>query len=75
VGVTLHDLTAGTSATAPLFSEQADLGTLSKAIDRINRKYGSDTVYPAAMQGARKSAPRRIAFGNIPDLDVPDVEG
>lgn len=75
VGVTLHDLSAGTSATAPLFAEQADLGKLSKAIDTINRKYGSDTVYPAAMQEARKSAPRRIAFGNIPDLDLPDVEG
>jgi DNA polymerase-4 len=75
IGVTLHDLTPAASAGAPLFEQQEGLGRLSKAMDAINKKFGVDTVYPAAMHNARKSAPRRIAFGNIPDLELPDVGG
>jgi len=73
IGVTLRDLTP-VSGLTPLFAPQAELTRLSRAVDVINRKYGSDAVYPASMQDARSSAPRRIAFGNIPDLNVPDVE-
>lgn len=74
VGVTLHDLSRASLDTPSLFDGQRRLDSLSTAIDAINRRYGSDVVYPAAMQNARKSAPRRIAFGNIPSLEVPDVE-
>jgi len=73
IGVTLHDLTP-TAGLTPLFAGQDEQTRLSKAMDAINRKYGADSVYPASMHDARSSAPRRIAFGNIPDLDVPDVE-
>lgn len=72
VGVTLHDLTP-IGDTLSLFEGQQRLDRLASAMDKINRKYGADAVYPAAMHEARKSAPRRIAFGNIPDLDLPDV--
>lgn len=75
IAVTLQDLTPGSAAPTPLFEGQKGLSRLSKAMDVINKKYGVDTVYPGAMHDARKSAPRRIAFGNIPDLDVPDVQG
>lgn len=73
IGVTLHDLDGAKGSTPSLFEGQRKLEQLSSALDRINRKYGADCVYPAAMHDARKSAPRRIAFGNIPDLDLPDV--
>lgn len=74
LGVTLHDLVPEGSATPLLFAERRPPASLSRALDAINRKYGADTVYVASMQDARKSAPRRIAFGNIPDLDVPDTQ-
>jgi DNA polymerase-4 len=74
LGITLHGLTPVGSATASLFQERRDGGRLSKALDAINKRWGSDTLYPASMQSARKAAPRRIAFGNIPDLEVPDVD-
>ncbi|GJQ30354.1 MAG: DNA polymerase IV [Phycisphaerae bacterium] len=73
VAVTLHDLAPNLGGTPSLFEEQRRLDSLSKAVDSINKRYGADVVYPAAMQDARKAAPRRIAFGNIPSLDVPDV--
>lgn len=74
VAVTLHDLEAIKGGTPSLFEGQVRRDGLSSAIDAINRRYGADVVYPAAMQNARKSAPRRIAFGNIPSLDTPDVD-
>lgn len=73
VSVRLYNLAAPTNTTGLLFAEPAELGRLSQAMDTINKRYGADVLYPASMQNARKSAPRRIAFGNIPDLDVPDV--
>ncbi len=73
IGVTLHDLVR-IAGIDPLFRGQAGMERLSRAMDAINRKHGADAVYPASMQDARSSAPRRIAFGNIPDLNVPDVE-
>ncbi len=73
IGITLHDLTPIAGLT-PLFAGQAGQARLSRAMDIINRKYGADAVYPASMHDARSSAPRRIAFGNIPDLEVPDIE-
>lgn len=74
LAVTLSGLTPRASATATLFTPPRDAGRLSQALDLINKKYGADTLYPASMHSAKKSAPRRIAFGNIPDLDLPDVE-
>lgn len=75
IGVTLHDLTRCDGGTPSLFEGRRRDGRLADAIDAINRRYGSDIVYPAAMHEARKSAPRRIAFGSIPDLGLPDYQG
>ncbi|MDX2147201.1 MAG: DNA polymerase [Planctomycetota bacterium] len=72
IGVSLADLDAA-GASPLLFQQQTALDRLSSAIDRINLKFGANTVFPASMGDARTSAPRRIAFGSIPDLDVPDV--
>jgi DNA polymerase-4 len=73
LGLTLSGLTPRGSATGLLFEERRDPDRLSKAMDAINRRYGADVLFPASMHQARKAAPRRIAFSNIPDLDVPDI--
>ncbi len=72
--VVLSGLTPSRSIEASLF-EQANRGeALSGVLDRITRRYGYDAIYPAGMHAAKKAAPRRIAFGNIPDLHIPDAE-
>lgn len=43
---------------------------LDRAMDEINRRYGTRSVYYAAAHEARDEAPMRIAFTHIPDLDV-----
>ena len=73
VSIRLYNLSSPTNTTGLLFAEPAELTRLSSAMDVINKRYGADVLYPASMQDARKSAPRRIAFGNIPNMDVPDV--
>ncbi len=74
VGVTLSDLTSGDGVTHALFDDARKRARLSTAIDRINNKIGKAAVYPASMHSARKSAPARIAFSNIPDMDLPHVK-
>ncbi len=70
VGITLSNLEPAAGATQPLFPQDRRLVQLSSAIDRVNRKYGRDSVYLACMQGVRKAAPMRIAFGALPDMKV-----
>ncbi|MEK6702723.1 MAG: helix-hairpin-helix domain-containing protein [Planctomycetota bacterium] len=74
LGITLHNLTPIASATPGLFTDKRDSARLSTALDLVNKKWGADTLYPASMHSAKKAAPRRIAFGNIPDLDLPDTD-
>ncbi len=74
IGLTLTELTPSATVVGPLFDQQNKLADLSKAMDAISRKFGADAIYQASMQQAKKSAPRRIAFGNIPDLDLPDIQ-
>ena len=52
----------------PLESEQK----LNKAIDRLNLKFGKNTIYFGGAHNALKDAPMRIAFNHIPD---PVIEG
>ncbi|MEK6556477.1 MAG: DNA polymerase [Bdellovibrionota bacterium] len=42
---------------------------LFKIVDRINEKYGKNAVYPSSLLKEMKSAPTRIAFTRIPELD------
>lgn len=73
VSVTLCDLTPGEGATAALFDGEHRLDHLARTMDRINRRFGPNAVYFAAMHGVRRHAPMRIAFGHVPDLDLPSV--
>lgn len=55
---------------APLENEQK----LNKAIDKLNSKFGKNTIYFGGAHDALKDAPMRIAFNHIPDLDVESDE-
>ncbi|MFN0134154.1 MAG: DNA polymerase [Phycisphaerales bacterium] len=75
VGVTLTDLSDGLGTTRPLFVDGQKRERLSHAVDRINELVGRAAIYPASMHEARTSAPARIAFSNIPDMNLPHVKG
>jgi DNA polymerase-4 len=42
---------------------------VSKAMDKINNKWGEWTIYPALMQGREKEVLDRIAFGGVRELE------
>lgn len=75
VSVTLSDLMNHHSATPPLFPQQQRRHELSRAIDRLNLKYGRNTVATASMHQVRDQRCGGIAFSNIPDLALPDAVG
>ena len=71
VGVSLIGLVNDVSATRPLFSGERNRLRLARAMDRLNSKHGPHTVYFGGMYGVLESAPMRISFTCIPDLDLP----
>lgn len=74
VVVALSGLVPSAGVEASLFDTATRSEELSGVMDRITRRYGYDAVYAGSMHLAKKAAPRRIAFGNIPDLSIPDRE-
>lgn len=73
VGVTLNDLVAHQNATPPLWETQRKMTALSHVMDQANQNWGSHTLYLAPLHGTEREAPTRIAFTNIPDLDLADA--
>ncbi|QQE12718.1 DNA polymerase [Planctomycetota bacterium] len=69
VAVELTELSNQQSTTLPLFEKQEKLDALSKVMDTIDAKYGHHTIYLAPMFGAQKSAPTRVSFTQIPEID------
>jgi DNA polymerase IV len=69
VGVSLYDLVPDNLHTAALFPEERKRSQLSRAIDSINAKYGSNAVYLGGVHNVREAAPTRIAFSSIPEFD------
>jgi DNA polymerase-4 len=67
VGVTLFDLVPGHLHNLALFDDPKR-GRLAQAMDAINFKYGTDTVYFGGVHAVKSAAPTRIAFTSIPDL-------
>jgi len=65
VGITLSRLIPENQHQLPLFVD-TERANLSAAMDELNLKYGASTLHFAAMMPARKSAPVRIAFTQIP---------
>lgn len=71
VGLVLSRLLAAEGATLPLFPAERKLIGLSRAMDCINARYGRETVHLGTIHQVLDSAPTRIAFTNIPELDDP----
>ncbi len=54
----------------PLFPEDRKNHLLALAVDRVNARFGPDTVYYGGMAGVRDAGEYRIAFDKIPDFSV-----
>jgi DNA polymerase-4 len=66
IGICLYDLVPEDVHTLGLF-EDVKRTCLASAIDQINAKYGTDTVYFGGIHDVKSAAPTRIAFTSIPD--------
>lgn len=66
VGVTLGRLINESEQQPTLFGDADNRNELSRALDKLNLKYGHTTLHFAGMLPARESAPTRIAFTQIP---------
>lgn len=67
VSVGLYDLVHETRMTPPLFTEDSRGTKLTRAMDSINARFGTNAVYLAGMHRSLHTAPARIAFTHIPD--------
>lgn len=74
VGITLTRLVEAAHHTPSLFGEETARTKLNHAIDTLNARFGKNAVYFGGAHAALQSAPMRIAFGHIPDLDVESDE-
>ena len=54
------------------FFENDKRNQVYKAVDSINDKFGRDTIFVGSLQNNIDSAPTRIAFTQIPELDEVD---
>ena len=69
VAVTLMNLTPRGDLTLDLIQERDRAQRLSSVLDRLNMRFGNNTVYFGAMQDAiaQDAAPMRIPFSKIPE--------
>lgn len=70
VSVTLFRISESAEVTPSLFAKEESRHALHRALDELNRRFGKDTIYFAGAVGAMRSAPMRIAFHHVPDLEV-----
>lgn len=68
VSVWFTDLIESGERTFSLFENKKRLD-LSKALDKLNAKYGKETLYFGGTHEVKSSAPTRIAFTNIPEAE------
>ena len=69
VAVTLHGLVPRGCATLPLFAEEYCDAACDRVFDEANMRFGPQSVYFAAMMAARDTAPTRISFTHVPNLE------
>ncbi len=67
VGITLFRLSKEQEPTLSLFEKEKNNTALNRAMDKLNQRYGANTIYFAGAYTAREAAPARIAFTHIPD--------
>ena len=72
VAVTLTGLEERGHVTGELMAARQRNHDMSEVVDRINRKYGNNSVYFGAMARAlaHKAAPMRIPFQHIPEVKL-----
>lgn len=68
VSVWFTDLIETGERTFSLF-EDKKRQDLSRALDKLNVRYGKDTLYFGGVHEVKSSAPTRIAFTNIPETE------
>jgi len=68
VSVTLSELIPINESSYLLFSNEFKQDKLATALDKINERYGMNSIYFGSMHDASESAPLRIAFTSIPDV-------
>ncbi|MFQ5631143.1 MAG: DNA polymerase, partial [bacterium] len=66
VGITVYNLVPDNVHNLSLFEENKR-AQLADAIDAINTKFGTNTIYFGGIHKAKTAAPTRIAFTSIPD--------
>jgi DNA polymerase IV len=73
VDIALDDLMFVDAAPVPLFANTGPAREdLNSALDKLNKKHGKNTIYVGTAHAALHSAPLRIAFNHIPDLELDD---
>jgi DNA polymerase-4 len=75
VGVTFFHLRPVYVSTPDLFEHVPRRTPLDAATDRLNKRYGSDTIFFGGAFGAQDAAPMRIAFNYIPDMATESDKG
>lgn len=69
MSISCFDIAKLKSSQLELFSNVVKKENLSKAVDKINERWGSFVITPARMIDTQKYAPDRIAFGNVKELE------
>lgn len=70
VGIVFTELIQTSHTTRNLFDPADRHAGLNTALDRINLRYGPNTLYFGGAHRGRGTAPMRIAFNHIPEIQV-----
>ena len=70
IGITLTELVKHSQVTRDLFDPDDRHEILNNVLDRINQRYGPNTLYFGGAHSGRGAAPMRIAFSHVPELQV-----
>lgn len=62
VAITLHELSTFEAFTPSLFDRDVERSHMAQAVDRLNAKFGKNSVFLAGIKGAEDAAPERVAF-------------
>ncbi len=74
VSIVLSDFVSEQEFQLSLFGNNPKAQKAFQAVDKINARYGKDTIYVGSLHEKLGSAPTRIAFQRIPGLDEVDSE-
>jgi DNA polymerase-4 len=74
VGVSFSGLIEPSASAMDLFqpSGTSTQSRLNSVLDKLNMRYGKNTVYFGGAHNALNYAPMRIAFNHIPDIKIED---